>query len=200
MVSPSSDSKANSPRKPISRRLRYEILRRDDNTCRYCHATDSPLTIDHVVPVALGGTDEPSNLVACCKDCNAGKTSTNPSAAVVEQATNDALRWSAAMQVAAGLAMDEVDRVNVYISTIDATWDRWEGDATIYRPGDWSRSARHWYAAGLPVALVVDAIDLAMGNRQVVHTDVWRYACGIVWKRIEKLREDASRVIAEGAV
>jgi hypothetical protein len=185
-------------RKPISRRLRFEILRRDNNTCRYCHATDLPLTIDHVIPVALGGTDEPSNLVAACKDCNAGKTSTSPSAAVVAQATDDALRWSAAMQVAAGLALDEVERVNAYISAIDAAWSRWGCDGAIGRPGDWARSARHWYAAGLPVALVVDAIELAMSNRQVVHSDVWRYACGIVWKRVEKMREDASKVIAEG--
>lgn len=62
----------------VSKRLRYEILRRDNHTCRYCGASapDVPLRVDHVTPVALGGTDEPSNLVTSCEPCNSGKTST----------------------------------------------------------------------------------------------------------------------------
>ena len=52
----------------ITKRLRYEVLRRDDHKCRYCgaDATDSKPTVDHVVPVALGGSDEPDNLVTAC--------------------------------------------------------------------------------------------------------------------------------------
>ncbi|MCX4232088.1 HNH endonuclease [Streptomyces ortus] len=61
----------------VSKRLRYEILRRDRYTCRYCGASapEAPLRVDHVTPVALGGTDHPSNLVAACEPCNSGKTS-----------------------------------------------------------------------------------------------------------------------------
>ncbi|MCX5365877.1 HNH endonuclease [Streptomyces sp. NBC_00124] len=61
----------------VSKRLRYEILRRDRYTCRYCGASapDAPMRVDHVTPVALGGTDHPSNLVAACEPCNSGKTS-----------------------------------------------------------------------------------------------------------------------------
>lgn len=57
----------------VSKRLRFEILRRDNHACRYCGATaaEGPLTIDHVLAVALGGTDEASNLVTACSwpDC-----------------------------------------------------------------------------------------------------------------------------------
>ncbi|MFD9276847.1 HNH endonuclease [Streptomyces mirabilis] len=61
----------------VSKRLRYEILRRDRYTCRYCGASapDAPMRVDHVTPVALGGTDHPSNLVAACEPCNSGKSS-----------------------------------------------------------------------------------------------------------------------------
>jgi hypothetical protein len=100
------------------------------------------------------------------------------------------------MQTAAGLALDEVEKVNAYVSDVDAAWLKW-GDGAIPRPGDWSRSARNWYATGLPVALVVDAIDLAMSNRNVKHPEVWRYACGIAWKRIGQMREDAARILRE---
>ena len=57
----------------VTKRTRFEVLRRDNYTCRYCRSTEHSLTIDHVTPVALGGSDDPSNLVACCRDCNSGK-------------------------------------------------------------------------------------------------------------------------------
>lgn len=62
----------------VSKRLRFEILRRDNHTCRYCGASApaTPLRVDHVVPAALGGSDHPSNLVTSCEPCNSGKTST----------------------------------------------------------------------------------------------------------------------------
>lgn len=82
----------------VSKRLRFEILRRDNHACRYCGATaaEGPLTIDHVLAVALGGTDEASNLVTACKDCNAGKTSTTVDATFVEQVSEDSAKWDQA--------------------------------------------------------------------------------------------------------
>lgn len=64
----------------ISKRVRFEVFRRDSFRCRYCGATASadPLTVDHVTPTALGGSDELSNLVTSCEPCNSGKTSTLP--------------------------------------------------------------------------------------------------------------------------
>lgn len=59
------------------KRVRFEILKRDGFRCRYCGvtATATLLHVDHVVPVAEGGTDDPSNLVTACPDCNLGKSS-----------------------------------------------------------------------------------------------------------------------------
>ena len=63
-------------REPVSKRLRYEVLHRDDYRCRYCGAAveDGPLTVDHVQPVSLGGRTVPENLVTDCRPCNAGRT------------------------------------------------------------------------------------------------------------------------------
>lgn len=38
----------------VSKRTRFEVLRRDDFTCRYCRSKDSELHVDHVTPVSLG--------------------------------------------------------------------------------------------------------------------------------------------------
>lgn len=54
---------------------RKAIYRRDDHACVYCRAgvEDSILTLDHVHPRELGGTNHESNLVTACLTCNSMK-------------------------------------------------------------------------------------------------------------------------------
>ncbi len=62
----------------ISKRVRYEVLRRDDFRCRYCgrRAPDVELHVDHLIPKAWGGTDAKWNLATACQDCNIAKSDT----------------------------------------------------------------------------------------------------------------------------
>jgi len=46
------------------------IFRRDNYTCQYCGAQDVPLTVDHIIPKVLGGSETWENLVTACIDCN----------------------------------------------------------------------------------------------------------------------------------
>jgi hypothetical protein len=81
------------PREQIGARLRFEILRRCNFACYYCGIPAAlgakVLHVDHVIPVALGGTNDPWNLVAACWDCNAGKTNGVPSAELVRRVRED---------------------------------------------------------------------------------------------------------------
>lgn len=58
-----------------SPKARFNILERDGFACRYCgrRAPEYEILVDHIVPVAMGGTSEPDNLVAACSECNDGK-------------------------------------------------------------------------------------------------------------------------------
>ena len=61
----------------LSRKLRFWVLQRDGHRCVYCGATvvdGVRLEVDHVIPRALGGTDDRDNLVTACRPCNAGKS------------------------------------------------------------------------------------------------------------------------------
>src|SRR5689334_10215373 len=54
---------------------RLAIYLRDDWRCLYCdkslkNVKPRQRTLDHVIPVALGGNNEATNLVTCCKRCN----------------------------------------------------------------------------------------------------------------------------------
>lgn len=59
----------------LSAKVRFEVLKRDRFTCQYCGITaiDHLLHVDHVKPVAEGGSDDVLNLVTSCRDCNLGK-------------------------------------------------------------------------------------------------------------------------------
>jgi len=70
---------ASEPRKRFGRRplpcgLRKRIFARDGAVCRYCQTTDGPFHIDHILPVARGGTDREENLCVACAPCNFAKS------------------------------------------------------------------------------------------------------------------------------
>lgn len=75
-------AKSNKPnqRKPISKGTRFTIFSRDGYQCRYCGRQSDvvELVIDHVIPVAQGGTNDIENLITACTDCNAGKAARTP--------------------------------------------------------------------------------------------------------------------------
>lgn len=66
----------------ISKSIRRDIYDRDDRTCQYClkRVGLSELTIDHVLPLDLGGMDEVTNYVTCCRKCNRDKANLSPDA------------------------------------------------------------------------------------------------------------------------
>lgn len=74
---PATETRCSTHRKPRRyygstwRATRARILTRDGETCRYCgrHAT----TVDHVIPLERGGTNDEANLVAACGRCNSSK-------------------------------------------------------------------------------------------------------------------------------
>jgi hypothetical protein len=62
-------------RVPISKGKRFEIFARDGFTCQYCglRPPDVILEVDHIEPVAGGGSNDDVNLITSCFDCNRGK-------------------------------------------------------------------------------------------------------------------------------
>ncbi len=58
------------------KRIRAKVLTRDVHICqiRGSRCTFDATDVDHVVPVSQGGTDDPSNCVAACRNCHKEKT------------------------------------------------------------------------------------------------------------------------------
>ena len=81
-------------RKSLSKKIRFEVFKRDHFTCQYCGrmAPDVILEVDHMHPVAEGGDDDIINLITSCRDCNRGKGRTPLS-------KNDSLKKSQAQML-----------------------------------------------------------------------------------------------------
>ncbi len=189
----------------VSKRLRYEVFRRDHHTCRYCGASAPavPLRIDHVTPVALGGTDHPGNLVTSCEPCNSGKSSATVDSALIQDVADDAIRWAAAMQQAADNLLEQEGPKLEYRAAFLREWSRWgygEGDdhKAIELPGDWKPSVERFRVAGLPAWVWGEIIDIAMGYEKVLDPNKFKYCCGIAWKKVGLLQEGARQIVGAG--
>lgn len=69
----SSPSPVSKPRrKSIGTKLALKVFANDDYTCQHCGTRDN-LTVDHIIPVIQGGTNEISNLQTLCQSCNSSK-------------------------------------------------------------------------------------------------------------------------------
>ena len=66
-------------RRPIGKKMRFEVFKRDSFRCQYCgrSAPDVILEVDHMVSIADGGKNTLGNLVTSCRDCNRGKGKTS---------------------------------------------------------------------------------------------------------------------------
>lgn len=176
---------------PISKRLRFEILRRDEHTCQYCgeKAPNVTLHVDHVIPVTLGGTDKPENLVAACKDCNLGKTSVPAGAplvaAVGKMAASYALDLTERMTlIRAGLERDEE-----YLEEFEDAWNKWKytgTEDTVPLPPDYQASLFQWAKMGVPMGLIERAIGIAMTKPGLKSAyPEFSYMAGIVWRTLD---------------
>jgi len=206
MMMPEDSGAVTTSRKSVPKHLRFEILRRDNHACRYCGAVapDVKLTVDHVVPIALGGSNEPANLVTACADCNNGKSATPADAVMVADVALDALRWAAAMRFAGQQQDQEADDLRAYVEQVDEAWCAWSwtdrdgAKHPVGRPGDWPESCRSWRNAGASTTTVTDAINRALGNKNIRADGAWRYVAGIVWSVLRE-RQQIARTILDTA-
>lgn len=55
--------------------VRIRVMKRDRFRCTYCGTagTDVELEVDHIIPVAKGGSHHMSNLTTACRACNQSK-------------------------------------------------------------------------------------------------------------------------------
>ncbi|MBT1154344.1 HNH endonuclease [Aminobacter anthyllidis] len=171
-------------RQPISKRLRFEIFKRDEFTCAYCgaHPPDALLEVDHIHPVVAGGENDQDNLVTACFDCNRGKGAkllTSVPQSLADKANETAEREA---------------QIRAYYEILQAKKDRKEDElwavADIYMERFSDDSILRSRLASIRMFLdrldyftVIEAMELAT-NKMHSKAPAFRYFCGVCWRRI----------------
>lgn len=183
----------------VTKRTRFEVLRRDEHTCQYCgaKAPDVTLHIDHVVPVSLGGDNKPSNLVTACKDCNTGKASISPDSPLVQGLSDKAAAYALGMVDKMTRFRADLESLEEYVEAFRDTWDEWgsgEGAhrTTVPLPADYEMSLFKWKQMGIPPAVYDLAIPTAMMKQGIARDARFSYMAGIVWNMVNSREIDYS--------
>ena len=62
------------PQRAYKRRLHHDMLRTyNKDHCAMCGATDN-LELDHIIPLAIGGTTDERNVMCLCRECHKAKS------------------------------------------------------------------------------------------------------------------------------
>ena len=172
----------------VTKRTRFEVLRRDNYTCRYCRSEDGALTVDHVTPTALGGGDGPDNLVAACKDCNVGKSSTSPDERTVTDVSDDELEWASNLRAALMEYDKGIDEKWLHRDDFLRQWNQWTtpDGSTVELPPNWEGSVDQWMALGVRIGTLNEAIRIAMTKSGLQPGEEFRYLAGVVWKIVRE--------------
>lgn len=163
-------------------------------------APDVKLEVDHVIAVALGGSDDPSNLITSCEDCNQGKSSVAIDGPLVEDIARDAIRWAKAIEKAAQYREMEQEITDELIDNWDSVWCYWvtgNPKTSIPRDADWRESLKTFLNQGLTPDILNDLVSVAM-NSQAKPDRTWKFFCGCCWRTITNLQETARQLIEDG--
>lgn len=166
-------------RKPLSKKLRFEVFKRDGFSCQYCgaHPPDVLLEIDHVIPVKDGSGNDEGNLVTCCFDRNRGKGATPLSSVpktLAEKA--DEIREREAQLLGYREAIQaRTDRIEA---------DMWEVAEALVKDSSTNGMHRDWlrgiktFNEQLPLHEVMDAAELAYARKPYSDSQRFKYCDG----------------------
>jgi hypothetical protein len=180
-------------RKGLSKRLRFEVFKRDLFTCQYCgrRPPEVMLHADHVVPVVEGGSDDPSNLTTSCVDCNQGKAGV--SLGRVAPALNESERFEAIQEMmerkavlSAEIAANRAhkDTQAEAVELVRSWWDEAVGADEDFEP-----ASVRVFLARMSLAELRECADAAaylMSKKPWTKPRAaWKYFCGTAWKIIK---------------
>ena len=169
----------------LSKRLRFEVFKRDKFTCQYCgaHPPSVVLEADHIHPKSKGGKNDINNLITACFNCNRGKS--NNKLSEIPSSLKENLKKIKEKE----LQINEYDR---FLKTIQFKRDRQIKEIVdIFENYFPDRTPTYKFKEGtirmfltkLPFWEIFDSIHIAC-EKIDDPSQALKYFCGICWRRI----------------
>lgn len=183
-------------REAIAKGVRFEVFKRDGFCCVYCgaHPPAVILHIDHIHPVAEGGTNDLDNLITACAPCNLGKgarllssapKSLSDRAAEVAEREEQIAGYREVMERARQRIESDIDQV---ASVFEAMWGT-DKDGAGFTLSDSARMSVRRFLERLDLLEVYEAAQIACTRGRARKGTEFRYFCGICWSKIRELDE-----------
>ncbi len=176
----------------ISKKVRFEVFKRDGFTCGYCGKTPPGITleIDHIQPKSDGGNDDINNLLSACFDCNRGKRNYKLSNAPNQLAVNlEILKEKEEQLKEYNKVIQKIEkRAQREILKIEKAFQEYFTNRVFTE--SFKESTVKRFVEKLPVSVVEGAMRIACGRKAITESDqaaddTIRYFCGICWKKIK---------------
>ena len=174
-------------RKPTSKRMRFEVFKRDNFECQYCGSKPPkvPLEIDHIIPVSKNGKTTKDNLITACFDCNRGKSNIElddiprPLIETIERkkiAQLQYLDYKKILKKEQKIIKEEINTIElVYSSSFNEYCFTDKFKVTVKN-----------FIKKLDVVIVEDAMETACVKIYYDEQKVLKYFCGICWNIIKE--------------
>ena len=171
----------------ISKKLRFEVFKRDGFKCAYCGRTPPSVTleVDHIQPKSKGGKNDINNYVTACFDCNRGKRDI-PLDKIPAQLSQN-------MEVLKEKE-EQIKEYRKFVLKIERREKRDIEDVSkIYRDSypEWDFSDNFKYVSIkkfiqlLPKHKVMDSLRKSVSKFPYNKDTAIRYFCGICWREIK---------------
>lgn len=169
-------------RKSLSKKVRFDVFKRDSFTCQYCGSTPPAvvLEIDHINPVSKGGDNAIDNLLTSCFDCNRGKR---------DGLLNDIPDTLKQKQLVISEREDQIKEYNKVLKakkrrqnkTIMKIQEAFkEHYETLVFTESFRESIRYQFMPYIPEEQLVSAMFKAVDKTRYSN-DAIKYFCGICW-------------------
>jgi hypothetical protein len=176
----------------LSKRLRFEVFKRDHFTCQYCgkRPPDAVLEVDHVVPKCEGGPDTAENLTTACYACNRGKAGVSlgnvaPALDELEVLAGVQEMMERKINLERSIAVTSAKR-EAEQKALDAALEWWEddiGDPEMVDVTSMRRFIDRMGLDGVESAITATAV-FSDANVYASPSRLWKYFCGVAWKMI----------------
>lgn len=160
-------------RKSLTKKTRFEVFKRDSFRCQYCgkSAPDVVLNVDHIKPVSKGGTNDLTNLITSCFDCNQGKkhrllddkSVLEKQKRQLEELNERRLQLEMMMQWREGLLQIEEDKVEIVKQRFS--------DITNYSPNETGVQEIKKIVKKFDLNLVLDAVEISTNQYLELDTE-----------------------------
>lgn len=177
----------------ISKKIRFEVFKRDGFTCQYCgkHPPEVTLEIDHIKPKSKEGRDDINNLVTACFDCNRGKSNIELKQVPNKLAENKEIIEEREKQYVEyhKLLAKIQKRINSEVNEVTNIFENYFSSRTL--TDSFKRTSVKMFIGKLGVFQVCDAMEIACDkfyskSKSNSSSDyAIKYFCGICWNKIK---------------